>query len=121
MRELILIFIGGGLGSVLRALVGRWTLHASFPFATFFVNIVGCLMIGFLISIAHRHLLNIQFRSLLAVGFCGGFTTFSTFSNESLQQLKSGQLLHFALYAGATFVGCLLAVWLGDFLGQRIP
>lgn len=121
MRDLILIFLGGGLGSVLRALIGRWTMHTSFPFATFFVNIVGCLIIGFLISLAHRHLLNLQFRAFLAVGFCGGFTTFSTFSSESLQLLKNGQLIHFALYIGATYFCCLLFVYLGDLLGQRIP
>jgi CrcB protein len=119
-KQLILIFLGGGTGSVLRALVARWMAPFSFPFGTLLVNVLGCFLIGFLYALFGRQLLSDQSRLVLAVGFCGGFTTFSTFSNESLHLLRSGQGLVFAAYVGGTVLLCLLSVWLGDSVGQRV-
>ncbi len=113
---LLLIALGGAAGSVLRYLVGGRVQHFAphgFPVGTLFVNVVGCLLIGMLI----RQFMNVQthnyVRALLVVGFCGGFTTFSTFSAETLGLIEGGEyvramsyvLLSVALCLGATFAG----------------
>jgi len=113
---LLLIALGGAAGSVLRYLVGGRVQHFAphgFPVGTLFVNAVGCLLIGMLI----RQFMNVQthnyVRALLVVGFCGGFTTFSTFSAETLGLIEGGEyvramsyvLLSVALCLGATFAG----------------
>lgn len=119
-RNLLFVFVGGGVGSVLRSLVGRWISLMDFPLATFLVNLIGCFLIGLFYALFGRQLMNNDWRLLLTVGFCGGFTTFSTFSNESFQFLRSGQFLLFAGYVIASMSCCLLAVWLGDTLGRNI-
>lgn len=97
MKELLLVFIGGGSGSMLRYLLGRYIGSSAFPLGTFAVNVVGCFLIGLLGAWIVRHSLSPDLRLLLVVGLCGGFTTFSTFSNEALGLMRSGQpLLCFA-------------------------
>lgn len=119
-KSLLLVFIGGGLGSVLRSLTGKLFSFISFPMGTLIVNILGSLLIGLLYALFSRQIIGDDYRMLLAVGFCGGFTTFSTFSNESLHYLRSGQMGLFILYALGSLLLCLLSVWLGDKLGSRI-
>ena len=94
MKELIYIFLGGGTGSVLRYYVQE-LLHEriipySFPWATFTVNIFGSFLIGLFYTLSARFNLSPEVRLLLTAGFCGGFTTFSTFSNDGLTLLKGG-------------------------------
>lgn len=118
MKQLLLIFLGGGAGSVLRYLVvknlGTWN---AIPVGTFTVNIVGSLLIGLLFGwAAKQEIIPENITLLLATGFCGGFTTFSAFSFENQFLLKSGDLLNFGLYtAGSIFLG-IAAVFLGLFL-----
>ena len=119
-KSLLLVFIGGGTGSVLRSLIGKLFSFIAFPFGTLIANVLGCLLIGFLYALFNRQIMGEDYRLLLAVGFCGGFTTFSTFSNESLHYLRSGEWGLFILYAVASLLLCLLSVWLGDKLGARI-
>lgn len=121
MKQLLFVFIGGGVGSVMRSLLGKWISNHPFPFATLTVNVLGCFLIGFLYALLNRQLMGEGSRLLLAVGFCGGFTTFSTFSNENLHLMRDGQWLTFILYSVGTLLVCLLSVWLGDELGQRFP
>ncbi len=120
MKELALVFLGGGIGSVLRYGCTLLAAHAPavarspFPWATFGVNVAGSLAIGALSALAARGLLAGEMRLLLVVGLCGGFTTFSTFSNEGLALLRAGHGLPFALYATGSIaagVAAALAGW----------
>lgn len=120
IKTLLLVGAGGFLGSVSRFLASRLiqsNLPSAFPFGTFFVNITGCLLIGIIYGFSDRSsLLTPGWKMFLAAGFCGGFTTFSTFANENLALLRDGNFFHFALYTGlsvflgitATFFGVLI-------------
>jgi len=116
MKQLALVFIGGGFGSILRFLIGKWLNHTDtgIPYGTFLANILGSLFIGMILGwSAKNHSLSPEQTLLLASGFCGGFTTFSTFAYEAHVFLKDGNFLHFAIYAIASFVLGFLAVFLG--------
>ena len=118
MKQFILVFIGGGLGSVLRYIIGK-TLNSTetgIPFGTFTANILGSLLIGFILGMAAKNdALNQNQTLLLATGFCGGFTTFSTFAYENHLLLKSGDFTTFAFY-----ITGFLAVFLGMYLTKFI-
>lgn len=120
MTRILLIFLGGGLGSVCRYLIGLMTTGINgslkFPVGTLICNIVGCFLIGLLNNLAAKMGWNEELRLMLTVGLCGGFTTFSTFSNEGLAMLQNGQIGIFAIYALGSFVLGILAVLLGSSL-----
>ena len=124
VNNLLLVGLGGGAGSILRYLCQRWinaTYMHSFPLATFLVNATGCLLIGMLYALAERsQVFTPQVRLLLVTGFCGGFTTFSTFAFENMSLIKSGDLFYFFLYAIGSIVVGLLAVYLGNFIIKLI-
>ena len=119
MKQLLLVFIGGGVGSVLRYIIGKY-LNSSengIPYGTFAANIIGSLLIGIILGLAAKNnTLTENQTLLLATGFCGGFTTFSTFAYENHVFLKTGDLTSFALYTIASFVIGFLAVFLGMYL-----
>ncbi len=120
IKTLLLVGTGGFLGSVSRFLASRWMQNifpSAFPFGTFFVNISGCFLIGLIYGISEKSpLLTSGSKLFLVIGFCGGFTTFSTFANENLALLRSGEFFHFFIYTGlsvflgiaATFFGVLI-------------
>ena len=87
---------------------------STFPWATFCINIVGCFLIGLFGSIAAKFGISEHLRLMLTVGICGGFTTFSTFSNESLALLRSGNYLFFSLYLLLSILLGVLAMLLGS-------
>lgn len=121
MKLLLIIGSGGFLGSISRFLLSRYVQHhalSSFPYGTMVVNLLGCFLIGLIFGIAERgNFMNTEVRMFLTVGFCGGFTTFSTFANENIALLKDGNILYFALYTFiSVFVGILLT-----YFGQLIP
>ena len=110
IKTLLLVGTGGFLGSVSRFLASRLiqsNLPSAFPFGTFFVNITGCLLIGLIYGFSDRSsLLTPGWKMFLAAGFCGGFTTFSTFANENLALIRDGEFFHFLIYTGlSVFLG----------------
>lgn len=119
IKQLLLVFVGGGFGSVLRFIIGKY-LNSSengIPYGTFAANILGSLLIGIILGLAVKNnTLNSNQTLLLATGFCGGFTTFSTFAYENHVLLKSGDFTSFALYTIASFIIGFLAVFFGMFL-----
>jgi CrcB protein len=121
MKNIILVFVGGGFGSVLRFILGKYLNNTEngIPYGTFLANILGSLLIGIILGYALKNnTLSSNQTILLATGFCGGFTTFSTFAYENHVFLKSGDFLSFALYTIASFVIGFLAVFLGLYLAK---
>ena len=123
MRQLFFVFIGGGLGSVLRYIIGRYLNYtgSGFPLGTFTANILGSLLIGIIIGLAAKNNTLSQNQTLLlATGFCGGFTTFSTFAYENHVLFKSGDFTSFALYTFASFIVAFLAVFAGMYFSRML-
>lgn len=119
MKQLILVFVGGGFGSVLRFAIGKWLNNSEngIPYGTFAANIIGSLLIGIILGLAAKNNTLTQSQTLLlTTGFCGGFTTFSTFAYENQVFLKSGDFTSFATYTIASFVIGFLAVFFGLYL-----
>jgi len=119
MKQLLFVFIGGGFGSVLRFLIGKLLNNTEngIPYGTFIANILGSLLIGLILGYAAKNDAISQNQTLLlATGFCGGFTTFSTFAYENHVFLKSGDFTSFAIYSIASFVIGFLAVFAGMYL-----
>lgn len=117
MKEFIIVGIGSFFGGGLRYAVGRIVgagASIAFPLSTFVVNIVGCLLIGMLSTIALRQgWLTPTMRLLLITGFCGGFTTFSTFISENVNLCSSGHQLMSLAYMSASIIVGIAAFWLG--------
>ncbi len=111
--KFLLIFLGGGTGSCLRYLL---TLLFHTPFATLTANVLGCLIIGALSSLIS----NAEWKLLLVTGFCGGFTTFSTFSNETTAMLRSGDTIQAVSYIAASIILGILAVFAGAWLASKV-
>lgn len=116
--QYLLVFIGGGLGSVCRFACAQWfpARPDGFPWGTFVANGLACLVLGVGIALAAKNWLSDGQRLLLLTGFCGGFSTFSTFSAELLHLGQAGE---YALAAGY-LLGSLLVGILAVYLGSRV-
>ena len=117
IKNLLLIGAGGFIGSVARYLISRLNTHVdwfSIPVGTLLVNILGSLLIGFLIGIAEKsQIMTLELRMFLMVGLCGGFTTFSSFTGENLMLMRNGQFLPLFLYTGLSILLGFTAVYFG--------
>jgi CrcB protein len=124
-QQVLTVGAGGFVGSALRYLVGGWVHQllprAALPVGTMSVNLVGCLLIGFLGGLAeYRSLLGPQARLFLMIGLLGGFTTFSTFGYEAFGLLRDQQHVGAAVYVGVQVVVGIAAAWLGLSLARSL-
>ncbi|HEY5535675.1 MAG TPA: fluoride efflux transporter CrcB [Ignavibacteria bacterium] len=117
MKQLLIVGFGGFIGSIARFLVSKLNLHwhfLSIPMGTLTVNVLGSLIIGFLAGVsAKSEIISPAMRLFLMVGICGGFTTFSSFTNENLTLMQNGQFFSVLLYTGFSLLFGFLAVYLG--------
>jgi CrcB protein len=117
MKNLFIVGIGGFIGSIARYLFSKLNnavYFFSIPLGTLLVNIAGSFLIGFLTGIASKsEVLSLEWRLFLMVGICGGFTTFSSFTNENLALMQSGQFFSVIVYTCLSLVLGFLAVYLG--------
>lgn len=123
MKALVLVFLGGGIGSVFRYGLNLWlnSDNTGIPYGTFIANILGSLLIGIILGYSLKSQTLSQNTVLfLATGFCGGFTTFSSFAYENHIFLKAGDFMTFALYTVGSFVIGFAAVFFGMWLVRTI-
>jgi CrcB protein len=122
--SLMIVALGGALGSVFRYVLGSWAQAFSkgiFPYGTLVVNLLGCFVIGFLAQLVEvRGAFSLETRLLVFVGVLGGFTTFSSFGNETVKLLKAGETFHAWANVGANVIVGLLLVWLGQSVANWI-
>jgi CrcB protein len=110
--------IGGALGSIFRYILSSWVQIASksinFPFGTLVVNLFGCFLIGFLAQLSDtRGVFSSETRAFVFIGILGGFTTFSSFGNETINLMRGGEMWSAFANVGANVIAGLFAVWLG--------
>ncbi len=117
IKNFLLVGLGGGVGSMARYLCQKWfneNYPHPFPWGTFTVNLVGCFLIGIIYSASEKtSVLSPHIRLLLITGFCGGFTTFSTFAFENMNLLRSGDSIYFLIYTIASIVLGIGGVFIG--------
>lgn len=121
LKQLLMIFLGGGLGSALRFLISKGlnSETAFIPFGTFSINILGSFLLGLILGYASRsEMFNSNIVLFLSIGFCGGFTTFSSFALENHALLRNGDYLNFFIYTFGSIILGILAVFLGLFISK---
>ncbi len=124
VKSLLIAGLGGFIGTVFRFLISRYfQIHSSslFPWGTFTVNMVGCLLIGIFFGLSERtDWITPEWRIFLTVGICGGLTTFSTFSNDAYLLLQEREWIRMILYSTLSFFLGLVAVYLGRLLTKML-
>jgi len=124
LRSILIVGFGGFIGTVARFLTSRYfqeNIASVFPWSTFTINIIGSLLIGIFYGISEKgDFMSPDVRLFLTVGICGGFTTFSTFSNDAFLLLKQEEWLRFAFYTSMSFFLGLVAVYFGRIIIKLI-
>lgn len=116
--QFVMVGLGGALGSMLRYLISLIPVNNTFPFLTLITNLLGALLIGFIVGLSDNLFISKKFLLFLKTGVCGGFTTFSTFSLEAVQLFQRGEPFLGALYAILSVALCLSGIILGEYLGR---
>ena len=124
LKQMFIVALGGAIGSVARYKFGGFALHHTqswnFPVSTFSVNVIGCFVIGVLTYLAEaRGLFSAELRVFLVIGILGGFTTFSSFGNDTVNLWRAGREGRALLNVGAQLLLGLGAVWLGRMLARQ--
>jgi len=120
--QYLLVFAGGGVGSLLRYGIARGMAgyNFAFPFATLVANILSCIVLGFFVAWSLKEGVSDEMKLFFMVGLCGGFSTFSTFSNETFSLFETGNYSYaFANILGSVIV-CLVAIYMGIKLGELV-
>ena len=125
LYSVIFVALGGALGSVSRYLLGTWAQTASksidFPYGTLAVNLFGCFVIGFLSQLAEsRGAFSMEARAFIFLGLLGGFTTFSSFGNDTINLFRDGETFNALVNIGANVIFGLLLVWFGRMVAYWI-
>ena len=123
MTNILLVGIGGFIGSVLRYLVGGYVQESikrlDFPSGTLAVNLIGCFVIGLLAQLGEKYgMFSTESRAFIFIGVLGGFTTFSSFGNETLNLMRQTLMTSAFINIGANVILGLFAVWLGRMIGH---
>jgi CrcB protein len=120
MKQLLLVGVGGFAGSVLRYVIHLWSHNwiDQIPSGTMIVNVVGSLLIGLLIGYSVKP--DQSTYAVLVVGFCGGFTTFSTFAMDGIKLMREELWVPFITYAGVSIIGGFIAVVIGLWIGNKL-
>lgn len=121
---ILYIALGGIIGTLARYFIGGWIQQktgSSFPYQTLAVNLAGSFIVGFITRVATGTvIISPEMRGALTIGFCGAFTTMSTFSYESVRLMSDGEYFRAAAYGGSTILGCFAATFTGIVLAQRL-
>ena len=124
MNNYLMVGIGGFVGAIARYWLGVYIggkMGSRFPYGTFVINMTGCFLIGFILTVLSQNAhWNPNWRYLLPIGFIGAYTTFSTFEYETLRSMQDGQFLMAFLNVALSVVVGFAAVWAGDVVGKAI-
>ena len=113
MMNFIFVALGGAVGAIARYALSLIAVRTEFPLMTFITNIAGAFCIGLIVGMAEKHQISDNLILFLKTGFCGGFTTFSTFSLETYHLLEKGAFFTGSIYAVCSMICCLFGVWCG--------
>lgn len=123
MKILLMIGVGSFIGGICRYLIALLVQNkflSTFPYGTFAVNVIGCFLIGVIYALSDRGNINMEWRIFLATGILGGFTTFSSFSNDTISMMRDGQYWHAFAYVAFSVILGLAATFIGISLTKMI-
>jgi len=116
--QFIYVFLGGGFGAMSRFGISKIIDNQNFPYATLLANVISCIILGYLLGLTMQKTIDTKMQLLLMTGFCGGFSTFSTFSAETFKLFENNQYGLALLYVASSFTICLISIWIGLKIAQ---